>query len=159
MSLYCINQKHLGKISVSRHLGSKKGWLVIFTDSSTMTQAAAAYWVTETPQGCDSKLIAAKSKVTGLRQHEHIGRLELVAAVLGVALALKIALAYQIPMEEVTYFTDSMWVLYWLSTTATLSAYAGHRVAKIGERSHFGQWNYVHTSQNPSDLPTRGCRP
>ena len=41
-----------------------------------MAQAAAAYWVTETQLGCDSRLIAAKSKVTGLRQHEHIGCLE-----------------------------------------------------------------------------------
>ena len=94
-----------------------------FNDASTMAQAATAYWVTETPQGFESRLIAAKSKVTGLRQHEHIRRLETVGAVLGVALA---------------------------STTSTLSACAGHRVAKIGERSHFGQWNCVHTLENPS---------
>ena len=122
MSLYCKNQGHLNKVSVPRHIGNSKGRLVIFTDASTMAQAAAAYWVTETPEGYESRLIAAKTKVTGLRQHEHIGRLELVGAVLGVALALKVGLAYQIPMEEVTYFTDSMSVLYWLSTTATLSA-------------------------------------
>ena len=158
MSLYCKNQGQLSQIQIPRCIGDKKGQLVVFTDASTMAQAAAAYWVTETTEGIESHLVASKSKVTGLRQHEHIGRLELVGAVLGVALALKIALAYRIPMESVTYFTDSMSVLYWLSTTAQLSAYTGHRVAKIGERSRFSQWHYVHTSANPSDLPTRGMR-
>ena len=148
----------LSQVRVPRHIGDEKGRLVIFTDSSTMAQAAAAYWVTESGAGYESRLIASKSKVTGLRQHEHIGRLELVGAVIGVALALKIALAYRIPMESVTYFTDSMAVLYWLSTTSTLSAYAGHRVAKIGERSNHKQWKYVNTTENPSDLPTRGMR-
>ena len=131
---------------------------MIFTDASTMAQAAAAYWVVEGPTGLDANLIAAKTKVTGLRQHEYIGRLELVAAVMGVALALKIGISYKITKENVTYFTDSMSVLFWLSTTSTLSAYAGHRVAKIVERSKFQQWNYVHTEENPSDLPTRGMR-
>ena len=118
---------------MGRYIGGD-GHLVVFTDASTMAQAAAAYWVTRGPQGIDSNLIASKTKVTGLRQHEHIGRLELIAAVLGVSLALKVALSYRIPVERVTYFTDSMSVLYWLSTTAPLSAYAGHRVAKIAER-------------------------
>ena len=158
MSLYCKNQKQLTKIGIKRYVGNQAGKLVVFTDASTMAQAAAAYWVSEESGKIESRLIASKTKVTGLRQHEHIGRLELVAAVIGVALALKIAVAYSFPMEEVTYFTDSMSVLYWLSTTAPLSAYAGHRVAKIGERSNFGQWNYVSTKDNPSDLPTRGVR-
>ena len=91
MSLYCKNQRQLYKVGVPRYIGKQEGRLVVFTDASTMAQAAAAYWVTETTHGWDSKLIAAKTKVTGLRQHEHIGRLELVGAVLGVALALKIA--------------------------------------------------------------------
>ena len=160
MSLYCRNQTKLQDLRIPRYLGgeSKKGRLVIFTDSSKLAQAAAAYWVSETNGVLHSSLVAAKSKVTGMRQHEYIGRLELVGAVLGVALALKICLAFRLPMEEVVYFTDSMAVLYWLSTTASLSAYTGHRVAKICERSSFQQWNYVHTAENPSDLPTRGMR-
>ena len=160
MTLYCKNQKELNQICVKRHLGGKKseGRLIVFTDSSSLAQAAAAYWVTEEKGILDSNLVASRSKVTGLRQHEHIGRLELVAAVMGVALALKVALALGISMQDITYFTDSMAVLYWLSTPAALSAYTGHRVAKIHERSHMRQWKYVNTHENPSDLPTRGLR-
>ena len=160
MTLYCKNQFKLDQIQIKRHLGGDKGQgkLVIFTDSSTLAQAAAAYWISEGVEGLDANLLASKSKITGLRQHEHIGRLELIAAVMGVGLALKVALAYGLSMDDVTYFTDSMSVLYWLSTTATLSAYTGHRVAKICERSHTRQWNYVNTKENPSDLPTRGMR-
>ena len=135
-----------------------RGSLVIFTDSSNLAQAAAGYWVTEENGKIDDNLLAAKTKITGMRQHEHIGRLELVAAVLGVQLAVKIAIAFRIPVDKITYFTDSMSVLYWLSTSAALSAYTGHRVSKIMERCKFKQWNYVHTSENPSDLPTRGVR-
>ena len=158
MNLYCRNQGKLNRIVINRYLGSSQGRLVVFTDSSNLAQAAAAYWVVEQDRRYDANLIAAKTKVTGLRQHEHIGRLELVAAVLGVALALKVARTYGVPMEEVTYFTDSMAVLYWLSTPASLSAYIGHRVAKICERSRIQQWQYVNTLENPSDLPTRGIR-
>ena len=160
MTLYCKNQAKLDQIEISRHLGgiSGRGKLVVFTDSSNLAQAAAAYWITDSAGKRDANLMMAKTKVTGIRQHEHIGRLELVAAVMGVALALKVALAFKIPMQEVTYFTDSMAVLYWLSTPAMLSAYVGHRVAKICERSKVEQWNYVNTQDNPSDLPTRGVR-
>ena len=68
------------------------------------------------------------------------------------------ARALGLDLTRVRYFTDSMAVLFWLSTTMALSPYAGHRVAQILERSRFQQWQYVHTSQNPSDIPTRGMR-
>ena len=120
MTLYCRNQERLIEVQIPRHFWGEtgQGKLVMFTDSSNLAQAAA-YWITETKEGIDSNLIAAKTKVTGMRQHEHIGRLELVAAVMGVALAVKIAVAYRLPLEDVVYFTDSMAVLFWL----TLSAY------------------------------------
>ena len=72
----------------------------------------AGYWVTEVNGRIDANLVAAKTKVTGMLQHEYNGRLELVAAVMGVNLAFKVAVAFQITMKEVTYFTDSMSVLY-----------------------------------------------
>ena len=160
MTQYCSNQRKLEKIQIPRHVGgdSGNGRLVIFTDSSNLAQAAAAYWLSRTGKTLDSNLIAAKTKVTGMRQHEHIGRLELVAAVMGVMLATKVTKAYRIPMEDVLYFTDSMAVLYWLTTPAALTAFTGHRVSKILERSLYNQWGYVKTSENPSDLPTRGMR-
>ena len=160
MSLYCHNQKLLHRVEIPRHLGGRNGQgrLVIFTDSSSMAQAAAAYWLSSSGEVLESNLVASKVKVTGLRQHEHIGRLELVAAVMGVKLAEKVARTYGLDLNNVQYFTDSMAVLYWLSTTMALTPYAGHRVAQILERSSFGQWKYVHTSKNPSDIPTRGMR-
>ena len=93
--------------------------------------------MTEENEKIEARLVAAKTKVTGMRQHEYIGRLKLVAAIMGVNLALKIAKAFQLDLEKVTYFTDSMAVLYWLSTPAALS---GHRLAKIMERNNFQQW-------------------
>ena len=102
--------------------------------------------------------MTSKVKLTGLRQVEHIGRLELVAAVVSVMLAVKICIALEIPLDQVLFFTDSMAVLYWLTTASPLSPYTGHRVAKICERTNWRQWKYVYTAENPSDLPTRGMR-
>ena len=162
MDLYCDNQRRLPMVRIPRHLGEEEGRLVLFSDASRMAQATAAYWVTENPDSegdpYQARLVASKMKLTGLRQVEHIGRLELVAAVMSVMLALKICIALGISMEQVVFFTDSMAVLYWISTTSPLSAYAGHRVAKICERTGWRQWKYVHTAENPSDIPTRGLR-
>ena len=162
MDLYCKNQQKLSQVRFPRYLGHEEGRLVMFSDASRMAQAAAAYWVTGGPhpsgEKYESRLIASKVKLTGLRQVEHIGRLELVAAVMSVMLAVKICIALGLSLEHVLFFTDSMAVLYWLSTTAPLSVYAGHRVAKICERTSWKQWKYVYTAENPSDLPTRGMR-
>ena len=129
MDLYCDNQAELHRIQVPRFLGHREGRLVLFSDASRMAQAAAAYWVTESPEATgppyQARLIGSKVKLTGLRQVEHIGRLELIAAVMGVMLAVKICIAYGIPLEQVLFFTDSMAVLYWLSTTAPLISLCG----------------------------------
>ena len=90
MTLYCENQKELTRIKVPRFLGKEEGRLVMFSDASSMAQAAVAYWVTEEEdqqEAYSTQLIASKVKLTGLRQIEHIGRLELVAAVMSVMLA------------------------------------------------------------------------
>ena len=134
----------------------------MFSDARRMAQATAAYWVTESSSGSEdphqARLVASKVKLTGLRQVEHIGHLELVAAIMSVMLAVKICIALGLPLDQVLFFTDSMAMLYWLTTTSPLSPYAGHRVAKICERTNWRQWKYVYTAENPSDLPTRGLR-
>ena len=162
MDLYCENQKELSQVQIPRYLGQEGGRLVLFSDASSMAQAAVAYWVTEREdrqkERYQARLMASKVKLTGLRQMEHIGRLELIAAVMSVMLAVRICINYGLPLESVLFFTDSMAVLYWLSTTALLSAYVGHRVAKIWERTNWKQWNYVNTAENPSDIPTRVMR-
>ena len=74
---------------------------------------------------------------------------------MGVKLAEKNARAFNLDMSLVLYITDSMAVLYWLTWPWPLLPYAGHWTAQIlQERSSHKQWSYVHSSQNPSDLPT-----
>ena len=120
MDLYCENQRKISSIRFPRYLGSEEGRLVMFSDACRMAQAAAGYWITENQDDKNepyaAKLVASKVKLTGLRQLEHIGRLELIAAVMSVTLALKICIAYGIPVDQVVFFTDSMAVLYWLCT-------------------------------------------
>ena len=75
MTLYCGNQERLHMVEVPRHLGGIRGEgrLVVFTDSSSLAQAAAAYWVSQDSGSWEANLLASKVKVTGIRQHEHIG--------------------------------------------------------------------------------------
>ena len=129
MDLYCENQRALSEVRIPRFLAHEQGQLVLFSDASRMAQAAAAYWITESHDDSvepfQAELVASKVKLTGLRQMEHIGRLELVAAVMSIMLAVKICIAYYFPLEQVLFFTDSMAVLYWISTTAPLTVYSG----------------------------------
>ena len=122
MDLYCDHQKALPEVRVTRFLGKEEERLVLLSDASRMALAVAAYWVTEaqpsSEESYQARLIASKVKLTGLHQMEHIGRLELIAAVMSVMLAVKICIAYGFPMDQVVFFTDSMAVLYWLFTTA-----------------------------------------
>ena len=122
MDLYCQNQQKIDWIRFPRYLGHENGKLVMFSDASRMAQAMAAYWVTESPNKSENpyqaRLVASKVKLTGLRQVEHIGRLELVAAVMSVMLAVKICIALELPLDQVLFFTDLMAVLYWMTTTS-----------------------------------------
>ena len=88
-----------------------------------------------------------------------MGRLELVAAVMSVMLAVKICIALELPLDQVLFFTR-------LNGGAVLADH--HRPAclhmldtgwlKYVRRTHWKQWKYIYTAENPSDLPTRGMR-
>ena len=108
MDLYCQNQQKVNGIRFPRHLGNAEGKLVMFSDASRMAQATAAYWVTESPDKdgnpYQARVVASKVKLTGLRQMEHIGCLELVAAVMSVMLAVKICIAFGLSLDQVLFF-------------------------------------------------------
>ena len=62
-------------------------------------------------------------------------------------------------MKQVTFFSDSTTLLWWLRTTSPLSIYVANRVCQILDHTELWQWRHVRTNENPADIPTRGSNP
>ena len=127
-----------------------------FADASKVAVCAALYIVSyqdSTP--VDQNLLAAKSRVAP--KEMSIPRLELVAAHtlaklennVGRALASFSITAYH-------NWVDSITVLCWLANRGEWTTFVRNRVKVIGELRESGTWRYVPTTENPSDLGTRG---
>ena len=102
-----------------------------------------------------SRLIAARSRLAPIKT---IGlpRLELCAAVMATQLATSIQEAIQ-EKGSVHYWSDSQIVFQWIAHfPGTWTVFVTNRVAKIQEKAPREMWRYVPTSDNPSDLLTRG---
>ena len=84
-------------------------------------------------------------------------RLELMAAVLAVKLAIPMKKVLEIPEKKIFHWMDSMNVLWWIKNRSrALKTFVGNRIAKIQKESSPTQWNYVKTDDNLADLPSRG---
>ena len=62
------------------------------------------------------------------------------------------------PIASLHNWIDSVTVLYWLSDRGEWSTFVRNRVKKIRELTS-ATWKYVPTTENPSDIGTRGTSP
>jgi hypothetical protein len=90
-----------------------------------------------------------------------IPRLELNAAVVLIELISTIPemlsrLESKLTQKQITLWTDSTTVLFWINTIVPLKTYVSNRVVQILESSSAGQWRHVPTADNPADLISRG---
>ena len=86
-----------------------------------------------------------------------ITRLGLMGAVIGLRLIKQITSALEIPLSQVTFWVDSMNIIYWIhGQSRNYKPLVSHRVGEIHEQSDPNQWCYVPTKQNPADSGTRG---
>ena len=132
--------------------------LIIFVDASSEAQAAVAYIQTcYADNSLQARLLAAKGKVTSLRKQESIPRLECQAAAMGAELGSKLSELLSWDPAQVVYFSDSTTTLWWIRTPKPLKIFVANRVCKILDVSQVSQWKYIHTKDNPADLPTRTC--
>jgi hypothetical protein len=154
----------LDTIRVGRHLGMNEGdetELHVFGDASKEAFSATVYARTKTAEGnIVIRLILAKTRLSPLKSIS-IPRLELCGAVLGTRLAERVVKTLEsgsgAQTLRVTYWTDSMNVLYWICQPGKeFKAYVANRVGEIQERTSSDQWRHVPTKQNPADIATRG---
>ena len=130
-----------------------------FADASKVGVCAALYVVTyqdSTP--VDQNLLAAKSRVAP--KETSIPRLELVAAHTLAKLQSNVSKALvSFPITAYHNWVDSITVLCWLANRGEWTTFVRNRVKKIGELTESVVWRFVPTTENPSDLGTRGVAP
>lgn len=129
-----------------------------FSDASEKAYAAATYVRHEYEDGTVStRLVAAKSRLAPLEAMS-IPRLELMGALTGLRLTLKICAALELPRNKATFWVDSLNVGFWVQgQSRNFKPFVSHRVGEIHDESSPDQWRYVPTKLNPADQGTRGA--
>jgi hypothetical protein len=101
--------------------------------------------------------VIAKACVSPLKALS-IPHLELMAAVLGLRLGLRVTIALKMAKSKITFWFDSMDVIYWVQGRSRhYKPFVAHLVALIHQETLPSQWRHVPGEVNPADLATRGC--
>ena len=104
----------------------------MFNDASEKAYESVIYQRSIYKSGTISiNLVMSKSKVAPL-QATSIPRLELLSAVLGLRLARKLVNAFQLSMDVVTFWCDSMNVLRWIRRRSRrFKQFVANRIGEI----------------------------
>ena len=137
-----------------------KAELHLFADASKEAYAAAAYIVCYYTEGQPTaSLVAARAHV-GPRKQSTIPRMELRAAELAVRLRKMVLTHLKLDVGQVTFWSDSLTVLYWLRDDAKrFQTFVHNKLQSIRKVSDQKEWKWVPTALNPADLATRGLSP
>ena len=134
--------------------------IVTFVDASQQAYGAAVYirckYHNDAVTSC---LIAAKSKVAPLTLMA-VPRLELMGAILGLRLTQSLLTVLELPMQIVTFYSDSTDVLWWIRGRGKdFRPFVANRIGEIQMFTERSQWQHVSTEENPANLCTRGATP
>ena len=134
---------NLEKQEVSQH---------VFIDALNEAYAAVTYLKVKYKNGESRRLAVAKTKVVSM-EATSISKIELMAAVLTVKLAIPMKKVLAMPEKKIFYGINSMNILWSIKNRSC--ALKMFRIAKIQKESLPTQWKYVKTDNNPADLPSR----
>lgn len=131
--------------------------LHVFCDALEKVYGSVAYlWITDDSEKVHVTFVLARSRVAP-RKCLSMPRLELCAALSGSQMAKVIQAELTLPINQVTYWTDSTTVLHWLmSESCRYKVFVGSRVAEIQTLTDVTRWRYVDSARNPADHITRG---
>ncbi|GBL92712.1 Speckle-type POZ protein-like B [Araneus ventricosus] len=129
-----------------------------FSDASERAYAAVLYMKCFIESGqFKTSLLCSKSRVAPLKTLT-IPRLELSAALLLSRLVKKFVPILQLPIDEISLWTDSTIVLAWIKTEPhKLKTFVSNRVAEIQTLTEDFHWKHICSKKNPADLVSRGC--
>lgn len=127
-----------------------------FCDSSQRAYCGAVYIREKSSVGVSVKLLAAKTKVTPLKELS-IPRLELLGCVLLSELIRDISVAFETRFKfDVFCWTDSEVALCWLKGNLKCwRPWVENRVVKVRKIVKKERWNHVSGKLNPADIATR----
>ena len=130
-----------------------------FVDASQDAYGAVVYSRATYESGAVSiGFVAAKSRVAPLAATS-IPRLELMAAVLGLRMARSISRVLNASLDQATFWSDSMNVLWWIrGRSRSFKPFVANRVGEIQTETDPKQRRYVPTNKNPAELLTRGLK-
>ena len=142
------NPSHATTTSVQLHY---------FSDASNHGYAAVSYLRLADDQGrVHCAFVMGKTRNTPLKQWS-VPRLELQAAVVSTRLHVLIHHELDLPVQRVTFWTDSLTVLQYITNEKRrFKPFIANRVSEIHDASAPEQWRHVPTSLNPADEGSRG---
>ena len=107
-----------------------------------------------------SNFLISKNKIVpkrsshGSDENLSIAKKELIACLMGARLGQRVSSALNI--NSVTFWTDSQIALWWIKRPQKkVPIFVSNRVSQILALSDASSWNYIASSDNPADIPTR----
>ena len=110
---------------------------------------------TQGDESVSSTIIAAKTRVAPTMATS-IPRLELMAAVVGLRLTIRINEVLELPVSNSCFWSDSLNVLWWIHGRSRFKPFVANRIGEIQTSTRPDQWRYVSTDLNPADILSRG---
>ena len=145
----CMKPEGFGEIKTCQ--------LHMFADASSYGYGVAAYIRLDDGNMIKTTLLMGKARLAPLKCTT-IPKLELTAATVAVTVAQHILKELDMKVDSVTYYTDSTTVLHYINNEKKrFPIFVANRVRMIRDYSLPSQWKYVHTSENPADIPSRGA--
>jgi len=151
-----VSLPDLRRISISRYVGLSSNatfTLAGFCDASAKAYCTAVYLIATAEGSSSASLIFAKTRLAP-KKPTTIPRLELLAAVIGCRAIRYVTHELRLPITSSYLWSDSQCVLKWIGSPKQLSTFVENRVEEI--RKHSLTFRYIHTSENPSDIGSRG---
>ena len=132
-----------------------------FCDASLKAYAAMVYLLLETKNGCAVRFVAAKTRVSPLKE-QTIPQLELLSALLLSRLLTSVtqSLEDELTLSVPRCFSDSEVALYWIKGTDRVwKPFVQNRVKEIRNLVPPELWRHCSGRDNPADIPSRGLAP
>ncbi|XP_078348393.1 uncharacterized protein LOC144633390 [Oculina patagonica] len=129
-----------------------------FCDASQSAYGAVSYLrVVDSNGQTHYSFLLGKSRLAPIKQVT-IRRLELAAATLAIRLNMVLKQELKIPIDNITFCSDSMTVLRYIGNESkSFHTYVANRVAFIRDDPSPSQWRYIDTKSNPADDASRGA--
>jgi hypothetical protein len=130
-----------------------------FCDASQDAYAAVSFIRSVSAEGrVTVSMIMARSRLAPIKRPS-IPRLELLACVIGARLAHFIIETLGFRRSQSFMWSDSTTALAWIQNNDEWGTFVGNRVEEICQLTQEMTWRHVPGTDNPADLPSRGCSP